>query len=52
MSGGLELTKLENDLGEFLMLHDLGQNKRFDFSHFVGTIFVAKYFVNSSKRSA
>ena len=50
MSGGFQLTKLENDLREFLMLHDLGQNKWFDFAHFVCTVFVAKDFVDSSER--
>ncbi len=52
MSGGFQLTKLENDLREFLMLHDLGQNKWFDFAHFGCTVFVAEYFVDSSERSA
>lgn len=49
MSGGFQLAELENDLREFIVLHDLGQDEWFDFAHFVSTVFIAEYFVDSSE---
>jgi hypothetical protein len=41
MPGGFEFAKLEDDLGEFLVLHNLGKDEGLDSAHFVGTVFVA-----------
>lgn len=49
MSGGFEFAELEDDFGEFLVLHDLGEDEGLDFSHFVGTVFVTEDFVDSSE---
>lgn len=50
MSGGFKFSEPENHFGKLFVLHDLRENQRFYFSHFVCAVFIAQYFVYSPQR--